>query len=73
MLLFMKNKYDALFEHAGQRNATAFLERMAVAQVRRTMRLQSVLAELRLINARDAASLVTRASLVCSEKQQDGS
>ena len=35
MLLLLNNKYDALFERAGQRNATAFLERMAVSQVRR--------------------------------------
>ena len=35
MLLLLKNKYDALFESAGQRNATAFLQRMAVSQVRR--------------------------------------
>ena len=36
MLLLLKNKYDALFERAGQRNATAFLERMAVSQARCT-------------------------------------
>lgn len=34
MLLLLNNKYDALFERAGQRNATAFLERMAASQVR---------------------------------------
>ena len=34
MLLLLKSKFDALFERAGQRNATAFLERLAASQVR---------------------------------------
>ena len=56
MLLFLKNKHDALFEHAGQRNATAFLERLAVAQVRCTTTcMQSMLAELRVVISGGAA------------------
>lgn len=48
MLLFLSNKYDALCERAGQRNAAAFLERVAVAQVR-CIYVQSILPEVHII------------------------